>query len=290
MLKKTRIAPYTLILPCILLLVSGILVPAFDSILTGFSSLNFMKSNERTWNGLSNFARLFSDESFQRSVRFTLSFIGITMCVELALGMALAVLVSDLSRVAKGILSTVLFIPYMLAPLTTGLMWKLLFTYDGLVNEMLGMIGPGPVSWLGDPGAAFLATVIAEIWRSYPFGFLLFLSAISALPTEPFEAARVDGAGAVQRFRLITLPLLQPTIAIVLIYQFVLKLRVFDLVYILTGGGPVDFTMPFGFIIYRYYFRYYEAGMGSATSIFVLFLSIASIAVVIRNIRVENKE
>ncbi len=290
MKHKLRITPYALILPCILLLGVGIAVPAFDSILTGFSSFNLLASTERTWNGLGNFRKLFTDQSFQNATRFTLGFIALSLSIEVLLGLVAASLVSGLSRITRNIVSTIFFIPYMLAPLTVGLMWKLLFSYDGAINALLGLVGFGPVSWLGDPNAAFAATIIAEIWRSYPFGFIMCLSAIMAMPIEPFEAATVDGASALQRFRYITLPLLRPTLTIVLIYQLVLKLRVFDLVYILTGGGPVDYTMPLGFIIYRYYFRYYEAGMGSATAIFVLLISIVVTAIVIRNVYVEYKE
>lgn len=129
---------------------------------------------------------------------------------------------------------------------------------------------------------------MSELWRSYPFGFLLLLSTLSTLPTEPFEAARVDGASKRQMFFYLTVPFCKPTLTIILIYQIVLKLRVFDLVYLLTNGGPVDYTTPLGLLIYRYYFRYYEAGLGASTAVFVLISSVIIAVFVIKNMSVKD--
>ena len=243
-----------------------------------------MKPDEKAFSLLSNYTKLLTDQTFHRAFVFTFSFIAVTIIVEILLGVLAAVILIDQPSIVRKFVATVLFIPYMLSPLTVGLIWKLLYTYDGLINGILGIVGLDPVTWMVTPFSAFMACVISEIWRSYPFGFLLLLSTLSTLPTEPYEAAKVDGASKFQTFYHITLPFCKPTIVIILIYQIVLKLRVFDLVYLLTNGGPVDYTTPLGLLIYRYYFRYYDAGLGAATAVFVLISSILIAFIVIKNV------
>jgi multiple sugar transport system permease protein len=111
---------------------------------------------------------------------------------------------------------------------------------------------------------------------------------MSTFPIEPYEASRVDGASKFQTFVYLTLPFCKPALIIILVYQMVLKLRVFDLVYLLSGGGPVDTTTPLGYLIYKYYFRYYDGGLGAATAVIVFICSIIISIVIIKNLHSEN--
>ena len=288
--QRRQLGLIGLLTPGVIFISVLLVVPILVAIPDSFRSWNLLRSADRSFAGLANYAELLSSQTFYRSLRFTLLFVAATLVVEIPLGIGSALLFSRIrSSILRGIGATIIFIPYMIAPLTTGLIWKLLFTYDGLINGFITLIGLDPVAWFARPGSAFLAVVVAEIWRSYPFGFLLFLAAITALPEEPFEAAVVDGASKFQLFTLITLPLLRPTLTIVLIYQVVMKLRVFDLVYLMTAGGPVDHTTPLGLLVYRYYFRYHEAGMGSASAMIVLLISILMAVVIIRRTYVEYR-
>lgn len=276
--------------PAVIFILVLLVLPILVAIPDSFRDWNLLRSADRSFAGLSNYAELLRSQTFYRSLGFTLLFVATTLAVEIPLGIGSALVFSRIRNSAlRGLGATIVFIPYMIAPLTTGLIWKLLFTYDGLINGLISGLGLDPLAWFAAPGSAFATVVVAEIWRSYPFGFLLFLAAISALPEEPFEAAVVDGASKFQSFRLITLPLLRPTLTIVLIYQVVLKLRVFDLVYLMTAGGPVDYTTPLGLLVYRYYFRYHEAGMGSASAMVVLLISILMTIVIIRRTYVEHQ-
>lgn len=279
---------YLLMLPAISVVGLIVVVPSLLSIFNSFFSWNLFRPNDKSFSFLSNYQAILSDQTFWRSMRFTFGFIIVTMSIELCLGMGAALIVNKMPQFWRKIATTFILIPYLLAPLTVGLIWKLLFTYEGLINGLLQILNIAPIAWMTGASSAFFASTIAEIWRSYPFGFLMLLSAMSSFPTEPYEAAIVDGASKFQIFRFITVPFCRPTLVIILIYQIVMKLRVFDLVYLLTGGGPVDYTTPLGLLIYRYYFRYYEAGYGSAAAVIVLICSIIISAVIIRNMHKES--
>lgn len=288
MRKQTRLV--AMLVPATLFIVILLVVPILVAIPDSFRVWNLLRPDERAFVGFANFRALLVDTTFLRSLRFTLLFVFVTLAVEIPMGLGAALAFSSIrNSLVRGLGATVLFVPYMIAPLTTALIWKLLFTFNGFINALMSGIGLTPIPWFASPEWALVAVVIAEIWRSYPFGFLLFLAAITALPEEPYEAAVVDGATRVQAFRLITLPLLRPTLTIVLIYQMVLKLRVFDLVYLMTAGGPVDYTTPLGLLVYRYYFRYREAGIGSASAVIVLLISILITIVIIRKTFVEQQ-
>lgn len=280
--------PYGLLLPTIIILLFLLMIPSVSSLINSFYSWNLLKPSAKAFSFLSNYANILSQQTFRRSSFFTFALIIVTIIFEISLGVLASLIVINMPSVFRKFTATALFIPYMLSPLTVGLVWKLLFTYDGLINGILGFLGINPLTWLVTPFSAFMACAISEVWRSYPFGFLLLLSTLSTLPTEPFEAAKVDGASKIQIFYHITFPFLKPTLTIILIYQIVLKLRVFDLVYLLTNGGPVDYTTPLGLLIYRYYFRYYEAGLGAATAIFVLISSIIIAFFIIKNLSVDE--
>ena len=282
------ILPYGLLFPTILILGIVLIIPSILSVTNSLYSWNLLKPNEKEFAFFSNYIKIFLDQTFQRSFIFTFLLIILTITIEIVLSVLSALIVINLPLILRKITATTLFIPYMLSPLTVGLIWKLLFSYDGLINEFLGLLGVNAVTWMVTPASAFISCVVSEIWRSYPFGFLLLLSTLSTLPSEPFEAAKVDGASKFQIFFRITLPFCKPTLIIILIYQIVLKLRVFDLVYLLTNGGPVDYTTPLGLLIYRYYFRYYEAGLGASTAVFVLLCSIFVAYIVIKNLSVEE--
>jgi multiple sugar transport system permease protein len=286
--KNNAKIAYGMMLPALTIIGIVVVVPSIMSLVNSFYSWNLFKPDQKKFSFLLNYQKILKDQTFWSAMRFTFGFIVLTMTLELVLGMSTALVVNRMPSTNRKLITTLLLIPYLLSPLTVGLIWKLLFTYDGLINWMLSFFGVQAITWMTGAVSAFSASVVAEVWRSYPFGFLLLLSAMSAFPIEPYEAAIVDGATKLQVFRFLTLPFCKPTLVIILIYQIVLKLRVFDLVYLLTGGGPVDYTTPLGLLIYRYYFRYYEAGFGSAAAVVVLICSIAVSTIVIANMQKEN--
>jgi multiple sugar transport system permease protein len=154
-----------------------------------------------------------------------------------------------------------------------GAIWKLMLNYDfGLANKLLGFVGIMPHDWLGSAETALLSVIIVDIWHWTPFCFLLFLAGVESLPQDVFEAAKIDGAGAWQELRYITLPLMIPTIIVTSAFRLILAFKVFDEVYLLTSGGPGTATEVISFTLYQRFFTEDKAGYGSAMSVAVIFL------------------
>jgi multiple sugar transport system permease protein len=258
--------PYAAILPALIATVSVILVPLGYSF--GISLFHFVLTDPRNvrFDGLANYAHALSDPSFLSSLRITLVYGVGSVATELVLGMAAAVLVNRLTW-GQGVVRTAMLVPIFMTPAVTAFMWRFLLHPDlGIVDYLLGQIGLGHPVWLGDPKLALLSVIAVDVWRSTPFMFLVFLAGMQSLPGELFEAAAVDGADAWQRFSRLTLPLLRPLILVALVIRGMDALREFDTLFIMTGGGPGNATETIALATYRYSFRNYDMGLGSAVS------------------------
>ena len=257
---------YVAILPALIATVSVIVVPLAYSF--GISFYHFVLTDPRNlrFDGLANYAHAFSDPSFVNSLRITLIYGVGTVSTELVLGMASAVLVNRLSW-GQGVVRTAMLVPIFMTPAVAAFMWRFLLHPDlGIVDYLLSQIGLGRPVWLGDPKLALISVMAVDVWRSTPFMFLVFLAGMQSLPSELFEAAAVDGASAWQRFRSLTLPLLRPLILVALVIRGMDALREFDTLFIMTGGGPGNATETIALATYRYSFRNYDMGLGSAVS------------------------
>jgi multiple sugar transport system permease protein len=188
------------------------------------------------------------------------------------LGLMLAVLVSR-AVAGRSAYRTIFLLPILIPGIVIGAIWKLMYNPDfGIINQALTAIGLSGRDWLGDGRLAFPSVVAVDIWHWTPFVFLLLLAGIEALPQDTYEAARVDGASAWQELRYVTLPMMLPTILVTLIFRLVVSFKVFDEVYLLTGGGPGTATEVVSFTIFRRFFTEDREGYGSAISVIVLFL------------------
>jgi ABC-type sugar transport system permease subunit len=257
---------YVAILPALIATVSVILIPLMYSF--GVSFYHFVLTDPRNvrFDGLANYAHAFSDPSFVNSLRVTLVYALGTVALELVLGMAAAVVVNGLTW-GQGLVRTAMLVPIFMTPAVVAFMWRFLLHPDlGIVDYILSQIGLGRPVWLGDPRLALISVMAVDIWRSTPFMFLVFLAGMQSLPGELFEAAAVDGASPWQRFSRLTLPLLRPLILVALVIRGMDALREFDTIFIMTGGGPGNATETIGLATYRYSFRNYDMGLGSAVS------------------------
>jgi multiple sugar transport system permease protein len=204
--------------------------------------------------------------------------VGIVSC-ETTLGLALALLVTAYPRLQR-LLTSMLLIPLVMPPVVIALAWVTLYDFRaGVLDWALRSVGLPPVQWLSSTSMALPSVIIADVWHLTPFVFLIFLAGLQALPTEPFEAAQIDGASAWQTFRHITLPLLRPVLVVVLLLRTIDGARVFDKVFIMTGGGPGTSSITLIMYIYREAFRNLDFGYGAAIS--VLMLVVLSLVAVI---------
>ncbi|CQR58937.1 carbohydrate ABC transporter permease [Paenibacillus riograndensis] len=242
--------------------------------------------------GLDNFIRLFSggDAEFWYSVTISLGFMGIVTVIELLLGFWLAVLL-DREFKLKFLVFACMIVPIAMTPSITGQVWKLMMNAEsGVLNYLLHFIG-GKVIWLSGENA-FWSTVLVDVWQNTPFVALIIYAGIRSLPTDPYEAAAIDGASRVQIFRNITLPLLWPMILLAVIFRAIDSLKTFDIPYSLTQGGPGSATEFLSLHVYRLGFAQTGwVGRSAAVSVILLILTTGISMLLIKAYRkgVENK-
>ncbi|MFO1397678.1 MAG: sugar ABC transporter permease [Burkholderiales bacterium] len=226
--------------------------------------------------GLGNFAKMGDDPRFWNSLVLTLVYTASTVALQVAIGLSLALLVL---RIPKGqaLLRVAAILPIVLAPVVVGLFWRTLVLAPdvGLVDLVTRALGLPSHNWLGDPQLALVSVIAIHTWQWTPFAFLVILASLASLPPDVFEAARIDRAGAWQRFRYITLPLIRPAIVIVVIMRTMTALSAFAAIFAATGGGPGTATEILNLYAYRTSFSELNLGYGSALAMVLLGITFA---------------
>lgn len=231
--------------------------------------------------GLDNFNRLLDGPvPIGHALLLTAIYTVVALTVELVLGLAIALL---LDRALRGlsVFMAVLIVPMVLMPAMVGMVWRLYFSEKGLVNWVIGNVGIQEINWFSAAGA-LPAVIIVDIWQTTPFFILILLAGLQALPGEPMEAARVDGASGWQAFFYIRLPLLAPLILIAATLRVMELLRQFDVVYVMFGGGPGNATEILSLAVFRVTVQQRQAGVGAAFSMILIALILAMAALFIR--------
>lgn len=225
-----------------------------------------------TFVGFDNYADVADAPFFIASIRNTLVFAVVAVTIEMILGFGLALLVSGLAK-TRAVFITIFLIPLLVPPIVIGAMWRLLYSFDfGLINFGLIWLGFSPVNWLGDANVALTSIIILDVWHWTPFTFLLLLAGLEGLPQDLYEAGRIDGASSWQLTRYITIPLMMPIILVTLVTRALLALKVFDEVFLLTGGGPGTSTEVISLSIFRTFFLEDRRGDGAALAIMAIIL------------------
>jgi multiple sugar transport system permease protein len=226
----------------------------------------------RTPAGLTHYAALPADPLFRAGIVNTLIFAFSAVGGQMVLGFALALLCTKITR-GRVFYRAVFILPILIPGIVIGAIWKLMLNFEfGLVNKTVGLVGIAARDWLGDPGTALLSVILVDIWHWTPFVFLLMLAALESLPQDVFEAAKMDGASGWVELRHITLPLMWPTILVTFAFRLVLAFKVFDEVYLLTGGGPGTSTEVISFTLYQRFFTEDRIGYGSAMAVAIIFM------------------
>lgn len=272
-----RVAPYLFVLPNMVVFGLFTIWPAIN----GFNISFYDSSNGRTFSyvGTENYRRLLGDESFGSVVRNTLVFVVCFVVLATALSTGLAVLLQAQRR-GRGFFRAAFFLPVLLSPVVVGLIWGwALERQVGLVNTVLSGIGLGQPGWLVEPNLALMCAVLVGLWTHIGFYGLIVLAGLQGIDPGLYESARIDGANSWQQFTQITLPLVRPTILVVLILSIINGFQAFDFIYTLTGGGPVGATTLIVQFIYEKAFespiRY---GLASAAGV-MLFLVVFAVTV-----------
>ena len=224
--------------------------------------------DEPSFVGLDNFVRLASDARFWNALGNTLYFTLVSVVLEIAIGLAFALLLAR-PFVGRAAMRAVVLLPWAIPTVVAARMWEWMYNGDfGVINYLLGT----GINWLGDPVWAMHAAIVMDVWKETPFVALLLLAGRLSISPDLYQAARLDGAGPWRAFRHITWPLLRPLLLIVLIFRTIGAFRVFDAIYVLTGGGPANTTETLSIYAYKVLFQALELGYGSAIAVAVFVL------------------
>ena len=280
--RQERLLPYLLLAPALVLLV-GMLYPFGLGLYYSLTSYWLQYPNRFRFVWFDNYVSLVSEPLFARAMQFTLGFTLVAVIVQVGLGLAVALFLH--ARIpGRNVIRALMLMPLMMPPVITALMWKIMMasTNGGILNYMLSFIGVDPINWFGSTQGAVVSVLIIDTWGNLPFVALVLLGGLQALPTEPYEAAQVDGASPVAMLRYLTLPLLSPFLVLVMTFRTMDSLRIFDVIYATTAGGPNDATTNLLFMAYQYSFQWYQMGKGMAQAVVLLLLIVIASYVLLR--------
>lgn len=282
MLKKNSGLPYLLMAPALTLLVLLTLYPIASNIFNSLLNYNLMDPFNRGFAGFGNYLKALLDISFWHSLSLSVYFTFTAVVLELILGFILALLLAEEFRGRK-FFRTMIMMPLILTPVAFSFGWRMMYHPSiGVINFFLNKLGIPSVNWLADPHLAMLSLIIIDVWQCTPFMMLIILAGITSLPTEPFEAARVDGATGIQMFWRVTIPLLKPVFIIAVLFRTLDAFKTFDIFMTMTGGGPGAATEVLNLYTYLNSFRFLNIGYASALAVLMLLISFILGVILIR--------
>ena len=241
--------------------------------------------------GVDNFVRLIFDSRFHNSVIVTAKFTLASVALEFCLGLLLALTANNLNR-GRGIVRSIFLAPWTLPTAVIAVLWAWIFNDQyGVLNALLerAHLVQSPIAWLAGPETAMIAIVIADVWKTTPFVFLVLLAGLQSVPLDLYEAMEIDGGGWWAKFRYVTWPFLLPFVFVSMVFRLIQAFAIFDLVYVMTGGGPGGATETVSVYTYQTYMRYLDIGYGSAQVVATVVL-LAMTAFVLHRILLKGHE
>jgi multiple sugar transport system permease protein len=292
MLKSKDKQGLVFISPALFTLIFIVIFPLLYSLAYSFTNLELKKPQTGNFVAFENYKYAILDETFWSTILTTVYIVGIAVIIEMLLGIAVASLlnakVHNKNILGKNFFRLAFIIPMLIPPVVVGYTFGFMFNeYFGIITYLVNILGFRTVPWLTNPRLAQFLLMIIDIWRWTPFVVLFILSGLEGIPDEIREAAKVDGAGAGRLFLLIVLPLLRPIILLTLLFRIIDGLKLFDEIYVLTGGGPGRATETFTFYLYDVALKYTKVGLGASMS-FILMIIISLLLIALtRNLSKE---
>ncbi len=267
-LERQNVA-YLLIAPSYLIYLFFVLLPIAWSIMMSFTDYDLMRYK---FIGLSNYINLFMDKVFVKSVMNTVIYSLLTILPTMVLGLSLAMLLNK-KFFGRGVFRTLFYMPNIFSMVAVSMAWLYLYdTNSGIFNNLLKMLGLTPVRWVSSEGTAMLSIALMSIWNGVGYNMILFLSGLQSIPDYLYEAASIDGATRLEKFRHITLPMLSPTTFFVFVMACIQSFQAFGQILIVTNGGPRNATTTIAHQIYQNGFQYYKMGYASAQAVVLMII------------------
>ncbi|MCW9066642.1 MAG: sugar ABC transporter permease [Ignavibacteriaceae bacterium] len=277
MISRKKILPYMLVSPYLVHFILFVAFPVGFSIVLTFHKWNIISPMEYT--GLNNYVRLFNDKTFLRSIGNTLIFLVIHIPLQIIFALFLAEILNQKIKL-RGAFRGAFFLPVIVSGVVVTILWQQLYGFDsGLLNRLLTGIGLGKIGWLTDPDIAMASIAVMATWKNVGLYIILFLVGLQTVPTQYYEAADLEGATHLQKFFKITLPMINPTIFMVVILSTIGGFSLFIEPYVMTGGGPLNSTISAVLYIYKQGFFYYHMGYAATLGLFFAFIILAVVMI-----------
>lgn len=277
MITRKKILPYLLVSPYIVHFLMFVAFPVVFSVVLTFHKWNIIAPMEYT--GLNNYVRLFNDKTFLKSIANTLTFLVIHIPLQIIVALFLAEILNQKIKL-RGVFRGAFFLPVIVSGVVVTILWQQLFGFDtGLFNRLLTGAGLGKIGWLTDPSVAMISIAVMATWKNVGLYIILFLVGLQTVPTQYYEAADLEGANHWQKFFKITLPMINPTIFMVVILSTIGGFSLFIEPYIMTGGGPLNSTVSAVLYIYKQGFFYYHMGYAATLGLFFAFIILAVVVI-----------
>ncbi|MEN3009769.1 MAG: sugar ABC transporter permease [Candidatus Bipolaricaulaceae bacterium] len=280
-MKKLKIEPYIYVAPAVIITAAVLLFPLLYTFYMSFAEKILGKEVESL--GFQNYVAILSEKRFFSSFVKSIVFTIVAVFIKLVVGLALALMLNRSFR-GRNFLRAYFFLPWAIPWFTVAILFLWLFRLTGGVNTMIGIFGFAPIFWLG-PDLALASAVIANVWKGFPFFMVSLLAGLQTIPKELYEAAQVDGASSFQQFLYITLPGLRNVILIVCTLSTIWTFGLFELIYIMTGGGPGDASKVLPILVYETGISMYLFGKGSAMAVLTVPFILVWVFVLVRLIR-----
>jgi multiple sugar transport system permease protein len=283
--RRRRLTPYVLVAPTVLVMGVVLVYPLATLFFESLHRVEPLLSPDWRFIGLDNYPRMLRDSEVIASLGRTIVWTVVSVAAQLAIGLAGALILGGPAFRGRALVRALLLIPWATPAVVGALSWKWVYHGQyGLLNAALAAVGLGSydTAWLGNPGTALAAVIVANVWRGFPFIMIVLLASVIAVPRELYEAAGVDGASTLASIRRITLPLIRPAILLSTLLAGIWTFNNFSTIYILTGGGPAGLTDILVTFVYANGFKYFHFGYASALSVVLFLLLVVASLVYIR--------
>ena len=285
-----RFYPFGSVVPALLVIVLFTIYPVFYAVRISFYQYVLTKPNSHPFIGLKNFHDVITSYYFKNSLINTGIYTLASVTGVIIFGLMVAILLNTKIRSINA-LKIIILLPWAIPAVVAGLMWKWILNSDfGILNGILYSLGTiqSYIPFLADPVLAKISLVLAHIWKEGPLAAIFLLAGLQLIPNEFYEAAKIDGGGGLLVFRYITLPLLRPILLVVVVYETMMAILTFDIVYVLTGGGPADSTSLISWFAYAEIYKFLNLGAGIALSIIIALITLVLIILYMRALKTED--